>query len=174
VPDWYRQGEVRYLVLQYYYALRHILHTHPDLRKNLTRCNHCGIFFLTDPRNAGRKDLRCPFGCREAHRKKSSISRSVAYYQEDEGKVKKRGLNNKRSNPKEQAQESHQEEVQKSSTTKIETPIKEEICNYIQMIVSLIEGRKIDKDEILKMLREKMRQHSFVNRRKYRYNFKYP
>ena len=36
------------------------------------------IFFLTDARNAGRQDLGCPFGCRQAHRRRQSTRRSVA------------------------------------------------------------------------------------------------
>jgi hypothetical protein len=60
------------------------------------RCHHCRIFFITHPRSAKRKVLRCPFGCREAHRKQESTRRSVAYYQEEPGKRKKRELNRKR------------------------------------------------------------------------------
>jgi hypothetical protein len=61
-------------------VLRSVLRSQSDLRRCLSRCQHCRIFFLTHPRNAGRSDLRCPFGCREAHRKQRSTERSVAYY----------------------------------------------------------------------------------------------
>lgn len=70
-----------------------------------SRCRHCRIFFLAHPRNAGRKDLGCPFGCREAHRKQESNQRSAAYYGEAEGKIKKRALNSKRKTSRKEASE---------------------------------------------------------------------
>jgi len=84
--DWYRAGEVAALVLEYYVVLRSILRTKPHLPVCLARCRHCGIYFPTHRRNAGRRDLGCFFGCREAHRRKASTQRSVAYYQADPGK----------------------------------------------------------------------------------------
>lgn len=87
--------------MQYYVVLRSILRTKPHLRQNLTRCRNCRIYFITHPRNAGRKDLLCPFGCREAHHKQSSNQRSTAYYQSEEGKRKKKIQNDKRTQKKE-------------------------------------------------------------------------
>src|SRR5208337_3183879 len=95
-PDWYRGGAVAALVLEYYVLLRSVLRAKPHLRACLTRCRHCRIFFLTHPRNAGRQDLRCPFGCREAHRKQASGQRSAAYYGGPKGKRKKSDLNQRR------------------------------------------------------------------------------
>jgi hypothetical protein len=86
--------------------------------------------------------------------------------------MKKRALNSKRS--KKNREDSCPEEVKETSVIVSEVEIGEVICNYIRMLVSLIEGRKVGKDEILEMLRKKMRQHSMVNKRKHRYNFKYP
>ena len=79
-------------MLEYYWLLRSVLRAKPDLRACRTRCRHCGIFFLTDPWNAGRHNLRCPFGCREAHRKEQSAQRSAAYYRDPNGKRKKSDL----------------------------------------------------------------------------------
>ena len=87
------------LVLEYYLLLRSILKARPHLRQCLTRCRHCRIFFVSDPRNAGRKDLRCSFGCKETHCRRRSTERSVAYYQEPEGKIKKAIQNAKRRKP---------------------------------------------------------------------------
>ena len=84
------------LVLEYYVLLRSVLRTKPRLRKCLVRCRHCGIFFLTTPSNSGRKDLGCPFGCQEAHRRRQSTIRSGAYYRDPKGKRKKSDLNQKR------------------------------------------------------------------------------
>lgn len=84
--DWYRAAEVAALILEYYVVLRSVLRTKPHLPVCLARCRHCGIYFPTHRRNAGRGDLGCIFGCREAHRRKASTQRSVAYYQADPGK----------------------------------------------------------------------------------------
>ena len=81
----------------YYVVLRSVLRSRPKLRPCLSRCRHCRIFFLTHPRNGGRWDLRCPFGCKEAHRKRRSTERSVEYYGTEEGKGKKKQQNGKRS-----------------------------------------------------------------------------
>jgi hypothetical protein len=83
-------------VLEYYWLLRSALRAKPHLRACLTRCRHCRIFFLTHPRNAGRRDLRCPFGCRETHRKRESTKRSVDYYRGVQGRKYRREQNGNR------------------------------------------------------------------------------
>lgn len=60
-------------------------------------CCHCGIRFLTHPRNAHRRNLHCPFGCREHHRRDQANSRSKKHYQTEQGRRKKKLLNGKRS-----------------------------------------------------------------------------
>jgi hypothetical protein len=75
------------------------LQAHPELQLYVTHCAHCGIRFLTHPRNAGRRNLRCPFGCREHLRRQRSSQRSRAYYQTAAGKRKKQGHNRRRGRP---------------------------------------------------------------------------
>lgn len=60
-------------------------------------CCHCGIRFLTHPRNANRRNLYCPFGCREHRRRQHANSRSKKHYQTEQGRRKKKLLNGKRS-----------------------------------------------------------------------------
>ena len=84
------------LVLEYYVLLRSGLKGKPYLRRYLTRCRCCRIFFLTDRRNAWWKVRRCPYGCGIAHRKRESTLRSVAYYQDKDGREKKKDQNAKR------------------------------------------------------------------------------
>lgn len=74
-----------------------MLQAHPELQPCVSHCAHCGIGFLTHPRNAGRRNLRCPFGCRQHHDRQRSAQRSAAYYQTDAGKRKKQGHNRHRS-----------------------------------------------------------------------------
>jgi hypothetical protein len=61
------------------------------------RCCHCGIRFFTHPRNAGRQNLRCPFGCRQHHRRHRANERSRQHYRTAEGRRNKKRLNGKRS-----------------------------------------------------------------------------
>ena len=60
------------------------------------RCRHCGIRFFTDPRNAHRENLGCPFGCRDHLRKQLANRRSVKYYGTVEGKRRKKLRNAQR------------------------------------------------------------------------------
>lgn len=143
--------------MEYYFALRWLLKTHPRLRRYLTRCRHCGIWFLTDPRNAGRSDLGCPFGCRDAHRRRKSTERSVAYYQADYGRIKKKIQNDRRG----------------SRGRGVEIPgvpaVDEAIVGYLQAVAGLIEGRRVGREEIVAVLR----QHSMDRRREIEYKVEY-
>lgn len=149
------------LVLAYYVLLRSILRSQPELRRCRTRCRHCGIFFLTHPRNAGRRDLRCPFGCRQAHRKQQSNLRSIAYYREAEHKEKKRALNAKR-------RKHATAPTASESTSAPPPPLRwpRSMVDYLCMVVGLIEGRRVSVAQILEMLRRRVRQHRMVQKRR--------
>jgi hypothetical protein len=149
------------LVKQYYVVLRSVLRSRPHLRRCLRRCRHCRIFFLTHPRNAGRRDLRCPFGCREAHRKQRSTERSVAYYATAEGKAKKKMQNGKRAQGGVRTQAPH------PVTGALE--FHAGMVGYVAMVASLIEGRRVSEAEILRRLVRAMRQHSMARRRRMDY-----
>jgi len=167
-PDWYRrQGEIRDLVLQYYFVLRSVLRANPCLLRCLTRCRHCRIFFLTYVSNAGRRDLGCPFGCRDEHRKRHSGKRSTEYYRTVEGKFKKRMQNSKRT--KVAAKESPSEQDQAAALESRETSFDAHMVDYLRMAISLIEGRPVSTAEILEMLSRAMRQHSLVRGRRMDY-----
>jgi hypothetical protein len=146
------------LVKQYYVVLRSVLRSRPHLRRYLSRCRHCRIFFLTHPRNAGRSDLRCPFGCREGHRKQRSTERSVAYYATAEGKAKKKMQNGKR------VQGGVRADANPPLTGALE--LHSGMVGYVAMVASLIEGREVSAAEILQMLVRAMRQHSMARRRR--------
>jgi hypothetical protein len=153
------------LVLEYYVLLRSVLRAKPHLRRGLTRCRHCGIFFLTHPRNAGRHDLRCPFGCRQAHRKEASDQRSAAYYREPKGKGKKSDLNQRRPRqycPPKPAPAPPRTRVRRGRRRKW----KPGLVEYVRMVASLIEGRRISRGQVLRMLARKLRQHSLARRRR--------
>jgi hypothetical protein len=144
------------LVLSYYVVLRSVLRLKPWLRKCRARCRHCGIFFLTDARNAGRQDLGCPFGCGQAHRQRQSTRRSVAYYREPEGKGKKRELNARR----------RQTPVPPLPPQPASRPWPRPILEYVGVVVGLIEGRKVRLEEVVEMLERTLRQHRMVRRRR--------
>ena len=138
-------------MLSYYLVLRSVLRVKPWLRKCLARCRHCGIFFLADPRNAGRRDLGCPFGCSRAHRQKQSTLRSVAYYREPEGKIKKQALNARR---------------RKSSPPSNPVLPDRPFLRYLYVVLGLIEGRTVGLWEVEQMLERTARQHRMVRTRR--------
>jgi hypothetical protein len=148
------------LVRAYYVVLRSVLRIKPWLRKCLARCRHCGIFFLADRRNAGRQDLGCPFGCRHAHRKRQSTRRSVAYYREPEGKVKKQALNARRrkipASPPASPPTAQPEPL----------PWPRPILEYVRVLTSLVEGRQVRLSEVIEMLQRTVRQHRMVRTRR--------
>ncbi len=95
-PDWYRQEDVRPVVDRYYYGIRCILKNRSRLRTYLKRCPHCGILFFTDPRNAGRDDVGCPFGCRQANCREKGNLRSLKFNDQKKGKDHKKKHNDRR------------------------------------------------------------------------------
>jgi hypothetical protein len=138
----------------------------------VTRCRHCGIFFLTHPRNVGRRDLGCPFGCKEAHRKRSSTQRSVGYYGTEEGKAKKKIQNGKRSQG--EARVDHHLQLPRSRQLERDgVRLDAVIVGYVRMVTSLIEQRRVSEDEIVEMLVRAMRQHSIARRRRMDYVLTY-
>lgn len=152
--------------------LRRVLLTNPQLRKCLTRCAHCRIYFLTDPRNRGRKDIRCPYGCRQAHRQKSSTKRSVAYYQTSEGKIKKRIQNSKRTGQRNSAASIESSPEQSISTANELIRIDETILTYLVTVTCLIEGRNVSLDEILSIMCSFLRQPCMYRHKKEFYALK--
>jgi hypothetical protein len=141
-------------VLSYYLVLRSVLRVKPWLRKCLARCRHCGIFFLADPRNAGRRDLGCPFGCSRVYRQRQSTQRSVAYYREPEGKIKKQALNARRrkSSP--------------PSSPLNPVPPGRPFLRYLCVVLGLIERRAVALWEVEEMLERTARQHRMVRTRR--------
>jgi hypothetical protein len=182
---------VRDLVLEYYLVMRAMFSDRPHLRPCRVSCRHCGILFITYPCNQGRTDLRCPFGCREAHSTKSSGERVAAYYSTKEGKTKKKALNNKRSKhaPDPPSKKEQREQVMRSEPTEPgRSPAPDEegrsianddsqfdagMVTYVQLVTSLIEGRQVSRDEILQMLRRVMRQHRLNTERRIDYSLRH-
>jgi hypothetical protein len=148
----------------YYVELRSVLRTHAHLRSCLCRCRKCRIFFLTHPRNAGRRDLRCPFGCRETHRRRNSTQRSVAYYRTAEGKEKKKLQNGKRG----QGADPRRQPAEREGM-----PFDADIVRYLAMVVTLIESRRVSEAEIREMLARAVRQHRMARRRRIDYVLHY-
>jgi hypothetical protein len=176
---------VRDLVLEYYFHLRSALRQKPHLRPYLVRCRHCGIFFFTHPRNRGRKDLGCPFGCRAAHRKKRSSERSAAYYQTETGKQKKKQQNGKRrvtpsgeKKSEEKAARDKQEEsretkrgaaLSENNSTAAEEEFDEAVVEHIQVMTTVLEERAVSREEVLDLLNRLVRQHSLASERRLDY-----
>ena len=172
VEDWYRAAPAGGLVLAYYAVLRSVLRAQPELRRCRTRCRHCGIFFLTHPRNAGRRDLGCPFGCRAAHHRRQGNQRTAAYYREEAGQDKKRALNAKRR--KTPAGRSPARSPAPGLSAPPLPPLVDELPSawpramlpYLQVVCGLIEGRPVGLAEVAAMLLRTLRQHRMVRVRR--------
>lgn len=159
------------MVKQYYVVLRSVLRARAELRRYVTRCRHCGIFFLTHPRNAGRRDLGCPFGCREAQRKRRSTQRSVEYYSTPEGKTKKKIQNGKRRPGEGRAD--HDRQLPGPQREREGFRWDAVMVGYVRMVTSLIEQRWVSEAEIVEMLVRTVRQHSMARRRRMDYVLAY-
>jgi len=105
--------------------------------------------------------LRCPFGCRQAHRKRCSTERSVAYYTTVEGKAKKKMQNGKR------VRSGVGRTTAQPETGTLE--LQAGIVRYAAMVASLIEGRPVSQAEMLRRLARALRQHSMARRRRMDY-----
>jgi hypothetical protein len=153
---------VRDLVLAYYYALRTALRTRQHLRGCLARCRHCRIFFLAHPRNRGRDDLGCPFGCRDAHRRRHSAERSAEYYRTAAGKEKKARLNRNRRGVGPSGAEP-EGAGRRGEPDAIE--LDAGIVGHVRMVASLIEGFIVSREEVVAMLERSVRQRRIARER---------
>jgi hypothetical protein len=125
--------------------------------------------------------LRCPFGCRQAHREEDSKKRSAEWYRSEKGRKKKKALNRGRSlqslsgngskylaNEESSPRQGHV--VQDDSQV-----VRDRVTlSYIQMLISAIEGRFVSLDEVLTMLRKKVRQRSIDKQKQFIYAIQYP
>ncbi len=169
--------------------LRSVLQKKPELRRCLIRCKHCRIFLLTSHSNHDREDIRCPFGCREAHRKRESTRRSVEFYRGKNGKKLKSIQNQKRKkqSPKKDTDQpapdpggsdpvadqsvadpggSDPVADQPAADPRASDPVVGQsqwagaLVEHIRVASSLIEGRRVSLSEIQRMLAEDLRQHT--------------
>jgi len=178
--DWHQDDRAKPLVRKYQTTLDSVLQSHPKLWGCVAQCLDCGIRFLTHPRNVGRRNLRCPFGCRQHHRRRRSSQRSTAYYRTAAGKHKKKRLNARRQQVPASVQptpdppaaplgELHPEDAMVDESSLAKSPM----LPYVRMIVSLIEGVKLSYRAVIHLLRRAMRQHSIAtgNRMNYALGF---
>ena len=155
--NWYRRNErIRSKVVEYYYLLRTVLQEHPEYRRSLTCCKNCGIYFLTDPRNRGRRGLYCPFGCRDSRKRQNSIQRSKEYYSTPEGKGKKKVLNRRRSGKSKKISEDFVPDDASPLVT------------YLCFLIGFLERRRVSRNDVVVLI-EEVRQHSIAEFDSYAY-----
>jgi hypothetical protein len=155
-------------VYAYYLVIRQLKQQHTQNELYLTCCKECGIYFFTDPRNKGRKDLRCPFGCRDLHSKHESYIRSKEFYQSPVGKVKKRELNRKRG--KACFKQNSSEPLQKSAPPLDNSRTKDDstLISYLTILIGLLEHRLVSHAEIATLIND-MRQRGIERAETYPY-----
>lgn len=179
------------LIRQYQTLLDSLVQSDSGLECRLKQCVHCNIRFLSDPRNARREDLRCPFGCAKHHRAQHSAQRVKAYRQTKIGKEKKDALNAKRyrtsrsstcSLPcREPTDVSPLEESGQLSsplvTVKLElelsgvvldesSVLSSPILPYVRTLIWLIDSIRLSRSEVVEQLRQALRQHSMAYQRR--------
>ena len=171
------------------------MQSHDELQGCLVYCIHCGIRFLTHPRNAGRRNLRCPFGCRRHRRRQCANQRSAAYYRTAEGRRAKKRRNARRQckplPPTAPPSDLSPPDLQQppppaSAPCSAESPLTVELrwggvvldesdlatspmLPYVRMLVGLIEGVEFTCGEVLCLLRQSMRQRRLGARRRIDY-----
>jgi hypothetical protein len=168
--------------------------SHPGLQKCVVYCTDCGIRFLTHPRNAGRRNLRCPFGCRQHRRRQCSNQRSTTYYRTAEGRRAKKRRNARRqcnplppTTPRSDLLPPDVEQAPPATEPcSAESPLTFELwldgvvldesslasssmLPYVRMLVGLIEGVKFTCGEVLCLLRRSLRQRRLGARRRIDY-----
>jgi len=94
----------------------------------------------------------------------------VTYNRSAAGKLKKKLRNGKRwgrcrSKPAGDGEPEDETERAQSEETGLDAGVVE----HVRVVTSLIEGRRVGRDEILEMLRRVMRQHSFAPERRVDY-----
>jgi len=150
------------------------LRAHPESRAVLAHCCTCGIEFATSARNSGRTYLRCPFGCREAHKKAQSKKRASDYGKTKEGKFKKSLLNRKayvRKKSAQQAADRQHSEADLSPAKGLDELLKPipapprfsgTFLEYLAQLLRCLYGAEISTTQIHRYLLEKFRQRSFA------------
>jgi hypothetical protein len=113
-----------------------------------------------------RKDLRCPFGCSEGHRKEQSNGRSAAYYRSKEGRKKKRDLNQRRPAACRSPALAPAANTKEAPAQADSGPWPEPLVEHVRMVVSWIEQRRVRRAEILQMLTKVLRQQGMGRRRR--------
>jgi hypothetical protein len=152
--EWYRSNEANDIWILYQCELDRLSKSDNVFRDLIVHCQQCHIPFLTSATNQGRKDLRCPMGCRENHRKTQSKKRSTAYYQDEPGKQKKKEQNDKR---KGRLSPCHSGSTQTA-------PQVRQMKKYLQFLFQLIEHRTVrptEINEIYDRIQTQLRQHPF-------------
>jgi hypothetical protein len=123
------------------------------------------------------------------HRRRCSTARSVAYYRTREGRRKKWAQNRKRGKrqppgPSEPVASAEAVAVevgpaeagppqQNSRAREVGAGFDGDMLCYLRMLASLIEQRRVTRDEIVQVLAKNLRQHSLVRRRSIDYRVWY-
>lgn len=149
-PKWHETEELRELKLSYLDQIETAAEEHQS-RVTICNCFSCGIAFLSSRSNRDRVDLRCPFGCRERHQKRSTRARSLRHYQTEKGRQRKFILNRRRS-------KNSQEEI---TSSVVESKSRDFRLQYYTWLIGAITGLQREKlcvQELLLVVLEKLRQ----------------
>ena len=194
--DWHQDEHALPVVQQYFIALDSALASHPELHRCVVRCAHCEIRFLTYPQNEDRRDLRCPFGCRDHHRRECANRRSAVYYRSAKGQAN-RERNGSRSGC-DGTGECQQQDVPRQEPSAATPPVggrsvepprvdalpvalplrvegvvldesgvtNSPMLPYVRMVIRVLEGIRLTCQEVAELLRQMLRRRSIDDRRR--------
>jgi hypothetical protein len=135
-----------------------------DSGKNpqLVNCKHCGIEFITSPRNMGRADIGCLFGCRESHRKQQSAQRVKAYYGTAIGRRKKSTANRSCYLKHKSGIPLPKKELEDEDQISNLPDLSLSVWHYIRFTISITDGINVSLQTAKRIVTERFRQHSIA------------
>ena len=86
--------------------------------------------------------------------------RSIEYYSNEEGKMKKKAQNGKRKRTGKRGSDAAREVETKGKAAEAGRGLDPGIVSHVRMLTSQIEGRSVSREETAEMLERVMRQHS--------------
>lgn len=142
---WYLRKEALAATAAYFQLLFYISHKISSQYYAVVNCPFCGLQFITSPANRNRKDIFCPFGCRELNHRNKLNMRCKKYRKTPKGKKAKQELNKKR-----QLKISADSSILNSN--QLMCGPSEAFLKYIRFITGLLNRRIVSWEETEKIL----------------------
>jgi len=163
---WYNKVLLYPFIFHYYQIIRLLRWKYYPNIFILKRCCRCGIYILTLRCNH-KNEIRCFFGCREIHKKKSAKARSKVHSNTKNGKTHKSIHNQNRylDNPKPLPEETRSEHLLRKNKTipsNASSILNDDVLIHTQTMFKILNGEKVSLSQIqtkISHIFKKWRQH---------------